>query len=246
MNCAWRNLLRGAKKRRMLGNWALLGTSRGLGAEFYRLLHTQEPQAEILRFSRTPGGGTCPSDKLWVAADFAASAGQTRVLERLADFAPAHVVYFAGGGPYGPFAKPEWQDHRWAMEVTFLFAARLTHFLLRLPTPPQSLTLIGSAIAEDNGEPHAASYAAAKAALRALFESLARENLPTALRLFSPGYIDTRLLPPRAAPRRWASQLWSPAEVARELYRFIRQEPAPARRRLTPYRHPALVKGDNE
>ncbi len=202
--------------------WALFGASRGLGYQFGSLL-----QDQLILFSRKK-----PLLRgQWYQADFSKPHDQDRVLEVLKQFSSLHAVYFAGGGPYGNFEKPEWKDHRWAFETSFLFAARLTHFLIRHKA--QSLTFIGSSVAEDCGDPRALSYAASKAALKSLFLTLAQEKPPLDIKLFSPGYMDTDLLPPHAAPRK--QQIWDPKEVAKELYEFITKEPAFSQRRFAPY-----------
>ncbi|MBK7960771.1 MAG: hypothetical protein IPK04_05925 [Bdellovibrionales bacterium] len=70
---------------------------------------------------------------------------------------------------------------------------------------------IGSQIAERNPDINAASYTAAKHALLGIISTLQKEalegkdtkkaSLAHDLRLFSPGYMNTSLLPPTAWPR---------------------------------------------
>ena len=212
------------------GSWLLVGASRGLGASFARLLLEGQPRAEITVVSRKP-----PSLSLgrWISADISKTEGQQTVLELCHQSDFTHAIYFAGGGPFADFQKREWKDHHWALQVTFLFAAQWTHFLLSKKNPPKSLTLIGSSVAETGGDPGAASYAAAKAGLRGLFESLALEKPSTELRMFSPGYMDTDLLPKGSFPRE--QQVWSPEVVAAELYEFLLSGEPFTRRQLTPY-----------
>ncbi len=221
-----------------MSSWILLGASRGLGAQFGQELLRHQSGARVLTFSRTkPTQLNCE----WERADFSKDDDQTRVLERVQAFAPNYLVYFAGGGPYGPFYKPQWKDHRWALEVTFLFAARVVHRLSTGRPETPIVTLLGSAIAESAGDPGAASYAAGKAALRSLYETHLLEKSALDLRLYSPGYMDTELLPRNAQPRRSFEPLWQPDEVAADLYQFIVKGEPHASRRLTPYRRPFLL-----
>jgi NAD(P)-dependent dehydrogenase (short-subunit alcohol dehydrogenase family) len=76
--------------------------------------------------------------------------------------------------------------------------------------------LLGSAVAEASADPGAASYCAAKHALKGLIASLRAEIPAWDLRLFSPGYMDTEMLPGNAAARRQG--VYSPARMARELW----------------------------
>lgn len=93
-------------------------------------------------------------------------------------------IYFAGGGPYGKFEEKAWKDHQWAWSVTFLSAARFFHTFLRMPHFRQGIG-IGSQVAENHGDSGAASYAAAKHALRGLLLTLQMESSGKDLRLFS-------------------------------------------------------------
>ncbi|NCN41071.1 hypothetical protein GW916_07445, partial [bacterium] len=63
---------------------------------------------------------------------------------------------------------------------------------------------------------HGASYSAAKHALKGLYLSLRVEKPTWDLRLFSPGYLDTELLPKGASVR--YKKVWDPEEVS---VRFI-------------------------
>ena len=77
------------------------------------------------------------------------------------------------------------------------------------------MVLIGSSVCEEKADPLAASYAAAKHAVKGLYDSLRAEAPSWDLRLFSPGYLDTELLP-KGAPIRYKT-LWQPSEVAARL-----------------------------
>lgn len=148
-------------------------------------------------------------------ADFSKPASQDEVLSEAVAHDYSKIFYVAGGGPYGPFQAREWRDHDWALQVSFLMPARLLHALLKAERKPQVI-LIGSSVAETMGDPGAASYCAAKHALRGLWASLRAENPGWDLRLFSPGYMDTEMLPQNAQVR--AQGVYDPAQVARELW----------------------------
>ncbi|MES3039325.1 MAG: SDR family NAD(P)-dependent oxidoreductase, partial [Bdellovibrionota bacterium] len=62
--------------------------------------------------------------------------------------------------------------------------------------------VVGSAVAEQKADPGAAMYSASKHALCGLVHSIQKEEIPFDLRLFSPGYMDTGMLPPQAWPRK--------------------------------------------
>lgn len=115
---------------------------------------------------------------------------------------PFRVIYFAGGGPFGSYFDKSFKDHQWAYQVSFLTPSRLLHWAGQQPQLKQ-MCFIGSAIAESDADPFAASYCAAKQALRGVIQSIWAENPDLAfdLRLFSPGYMDTKMLPPGSWPR---------------------------------------------
>jgi short-subunit dehydrogenase len=124
------------------------------------------------------------------------------------------VFYFAGGGPYGDFSSKELKDHRWALETTFMGAMEALHFAMR--NRLKQIVFVGSSIAEDQADPRAASYSAAKHALFGLLRSVWEETPSDVdVRLFSPGYMDTSLLPPGATARQ--QDLSKPDEIAARL-----------------------------
>lgn len=126
------------------------------------------------------------------------------------------IFYFAGGGPHGLFEQKKWTDHEWAFKLNFLSPLKILHTLMREGTLKQ-FVVVGSSVAENNPEPLGTSYAAAKKAIKGAIESLnARDTqLPFNLQIFSPGYMDTDLLPANAEPRK-AGLARSPIEVATE------------------------------
>lgn len=126
------------------------------------------------------------------------------------------IFYFAGGGPHGVFASKKFSDHMWAMNVSYLAFANILHFVLNQFSNLKHLQIIaiGSSIAESKPDYHAASYSAAKHALKGLISSIQLEYSQADVRLFSPGYMKTKMLPPMA----WVYQLnglaASPKQVA--------------------------------
>lgn len=176
----------------------LLGASRGLGWATYQALAKKYPAAEFLLVSRKIADGNYQSFKF----DFSKELS-TDFLTKISDFKPTTIIYFAAGGPYGSFAEKKWADHQWALSVSFLFPAQLLHSLMQsVPASLKKFVVVGSAIAENKPDPGAASYCAAKHALKGLVTTLQAEN-KTAFKidLFSPGYIETDMLPAQSWPR---------------------------------------------
>lgn len=176
----------------------LLGASRGLGWATYQALAKKYPAAEFLLVSRKIAEGNYQSFKYDFAKDLTAE-----FLTQISDFKPTTIIYFAAGGPYGNFQDKKWADHQWALNVSFLFPAQLLHSLMQVtPDSLKKFVVVGSAIAENKPDPGAASYCAAKHALKGLVTTLQAEN-KTAFKidLFSPGYIETDMLPALSWPR---------------------------------------------
>ena len=139
---------------------AIIGASRGLGAQLARMIPLSVAVMAIARNEdrllqlQKQLGEHVQIRAIDVTKDF------DKMLTALRAFQPTRVFYLAGGGPYGDFQKKAWKDHIWAWEVTFLSAARLVHALLN-ETSPQ-IVLCGSSVAENAGDAQAASYASAK------------------------------------------------------------------------------------
>lgn len=204
-----------------MGRTVILGASRGLGAqlvkracadgaEVFGMARKEMPLAALA--AEYPGFA-------YQSSDFAKPEQQALAIGTLLSMDFDRLFYIAAGGPYGAFGERGWKDHQWAMEVSFLFPARLLHALAARarggePLPP--VVLIGSSVAESAGDPGAVSYAAAKHALKGLYCSLRLEMPDWDIRLFSPGYMDTDMLPQNAparqggvhAPRTMAGELW--------------------------------------
>ena len=215
---------------------AILGASRGLGRAFcHRIWHDSE-NCKLLAMARKKELLSELRDQLnevkkhtdkkkglleCFACDFSREDGQIQALHQLELFLPERIFYFAGGGPYGAFEKKAWKDHVWAWTVTFLFAARVVHWAMQHNI--EQVVLIGSAISESSGDPRAASYSSAKHALLGLIRSIHLENPAFDLRVFSPGYMDTDLLPANAIPRD-TKEVASPEEVAEVLWKWSNQD----------------------
>lgn len=188
--------------------WILLGVSRGLGWATYLQLLQTEPESEFLLCSRRIENRETEiesSRTKILSCDFSKELSAD-FFQSLADFNPNHIIYFAGGGPYDLYQKKQWKDHLWCLQTSFLSPAQLIHEVLRSAPEswPQlkSLTVIGSAVAENAPDPKAASYAAAKHALRGLVTTInAEQEVRPKVLLFSPGYMQTELLPLHSEPR---------------------------------------------
>lgn len=221
------------KSRQILTSdrFILLGASRGLGWATYQNLFQRFKNQEFLLVSRRiKQKGLSISDKTHlIEQDFSKGYCDEKFVQQLQDFQATHLIYFAGGGPYGPFSQKKWSDHQWAFETTFLYPARLVHLILSDPARWSSLRqviIIGSAIAENRPDINAASYSAAKHALKGLVDTLVLEKeaslngLSAEVRLFSPGYMQTDLLPINSQPRQ-NGVAENPLDVAKKLIAMI-------------------------
>ncbi len=215
---------------------AFLGCSRGLG----KAIALQSPEGERLFCSRRRESLSVLAQELGgevACLDFSKSSEEC--LATLESFNPTHIYYVAGGGPFGFYHEKEFKDHEWAFHVNFKTPAQLIHWSLRrhflyhrsqnssqksfqggsqgnFQRKVQQFIVVGSAIAESKGDIRAASYAASKHALLGLCRSIWKESQNFDLRLFSPGYMDTDLLPRGAFPRQ--QDLLSSEEVAQQFW----------------------------
>lgn len=185
---------------------AILGASRGLGWALYTQLAEMNKETSFFLSSRKIDEKLkfISNNTILKAQDFSKLPVGSHFLKDLNKFNPTHLIYMAGGGPYGEFQTKKWSDHLWALSTTFLYPAELLHVILSHPNEWSSLqqfVCVGSAIAEDKPDPLAASYAAAKHALKGLVTTIQMEDVkkPKVL-LFSPGYMQTELLPQASWP----------------------------------------------
>ena len=189
--------------------WVLLGASRGLGLAFSQLVMAIHPNINLFLASRAINGFDFSNTDLF---EFYA--------EKIADFSADRIFYFAGGGPYGPYSKFDWKDHLWSFNVSFGFPAYLLNYLGKLDSKILQMVFLGSAVAETQPDPNAAMYCASKHALRGLITTLQKEGFPIPLSLFSPGYMNTTLLPKSAWPRQ-LGLVSEPDVVARQLLQLV-------------------------
>lgn len=198
---------------------AVLGGSRGLGLSIVKALSQQG--YEIFVASRKP-----LSEKVetvtWRSFDFSQEEQASGLIEALNKFSPDTVIYCAGGGPYGLYGEKEWKDQEWSLNVTFRFPAFLLWQWCRGKTlqSVQKFIVMGSAVAESQPDPKASMYCASKHALKGLISSLAKEYPHKQIKLFSPPYMDTDLLPPGAWPRQ-SGLAQQPSVVAEEFLRTV-------------------------
>ncbi len=189
-----------------------LGASRGLGESVVRQLNNSG-NFEVISVSRK-------ADKFKL--DFSKLDEQKKVFELIKEVQPTRIFYFAGGGPFGKFADKEWKDHQWSLEVNFLFQARLLSHVMKNSLGLKQIVFVGSLIAENRAHPMGASYGAGKSAMRSLLESIVAEGKSSIdIRLFSPGYMDTEMLPKNAYPRREGVKLLSPNFVAEKFCEWV-------------------------
>lgn len=212
--------------------WLMLGASRGLGLSVAEAAAELPEVSEIALVSRR--SLSAPATSLLKAksfmsfqSDFTNESGWEKLVEDVLYFQADRLFYFAGGGPYGSFEVKNWQDHNWAFKLNFLFPAFLLHHLLNKKASIKQISFIGSAIAESKPDPLASSYSASKHALKGLITSVQVEGSKTDksnisdIRLFSPGYMDTTLLPKHAWPRQQPDRVMSVDKVSEVFLRWI-------------------------
>lgn len=189
--------------------WILLGAGRGLGFSFSQVSKQTFPELNLFIASRSTNGFDFSNVDLF-----------EYYAEKIKEFDADRIFYFAGGGPYGPYSRFEWKDHLWSLNVTFGFPAYLLNYLSKQKTNIKHMVFVGSLIAESNPDPNAAMYCASKHALRGLISTLKQEGYPIPLTLFSPGYMNTAMLPKTAWPRE-KGLVDEPEHVARQLLQLV-------------------------
>ncbi|MCB0393120.1 MAG: SDR family NAD(P)-dependent oxidoreductase [Bdellovibrionales bacterium] len=173
----------------------VVGGTSGLGKALAETLF--EKKHEVFVVGRKPIEGL---QYTTLVSDISKSEGIQAVESALKEWRPDSIVYSVGGGPHGNFADREWKDHLWSFQTTFLAGARILHFSMSENVTNQFI-FVGSDIAENFPEPMGASYGAGKRALKGLVESIRSSDTNMDVRLFSPGYMDTRMIPKNAEPR---------------------------------------------
>lgn len=229
-NCAPESHLIQATDSKPAQSVAIFGASRGLGRELAVGFAKRAEVKSILIVARTADQlhrlavelrrVRARLDDLAVHVltfDLSKSAKLDVLMHALQEHQVHKVIYAAGGGPYGLFEERPWPSHEWALQVNLLTPAQLLHAALAKKGPQlKQWIFVGSAIAEGAGDPRAASYAAAKHGLVGLYSSLRAESPDFDVRLYSPGYMDTGLLPKSAPQRQTPGLVQPPAQVARD------------------------------
>ncbi len=220
----------------------ILGASRGLGLTLAKAITSSSPPStQLLLSSRKIQDLVdtsfyqkhCNQLQL-LALDFTKKESLKTLHDSLREFQPHRLIYCAGGGPYGPFHKRPWHAHEWAMNLNLIFPSELLHSILidvaKGNSNLQQILFIGSAIAESQADPNAASYASSKHGLKGLINSIINENdlsspsdkFTLDIRLYSPGYMDTQLLPPHSYPRlNVESKVLNPSDVAQDILQWM-------------------------
>ena len=183
--------------------------SRGFGYEVsQRIL---ESGGEVLGVSRKDPGHL----SRFVSLDLTDSSG-LELKQNLQEFSPNALYYCAGGGPFGQYGQHKFSSHEWAFRLNFLTPSWILHQALQGGFPHlQQLIFVGSAVAESQIEPCSPSYGAAKTAMAALVKNIqAQDSLDLDVRLFSPGYMDTEMLPPNSWPRKEGLPLLDPQALS--------------------------------
>jgi len=208
----------------MLERIAIFGASRGLGAALAGQWIEQK-RGPCWLTARNIAKSVFVGHNLVTtySCDLAKPESFLSVADQMLQFQPHRIVYAAGGGPYGLFEEKNWNDHLWALELNLLRPMQLIHFALQNLKNTQQVVLIGSAIAEAQEDPLATSYSVSKHALKSLIYNLRAEKKSLDVRLYSPGYMDTPLLPKNAWPRKQGLVL-SPSSVAQDLYRWMHEQ----------------------
>ena len=137
------------------------------------------------------------------------------------------VIYAAGGGPHGSFSAKDFKDHRWSLEVGLVAPMALAWAWLRCRDQNKMgrFVIVGSRIAEESPDPQASSYAAGKHGLVGFVSSLQKEleQNQNKVWLFSPGYMDSEMLPLTAKIRHDGSKLMSTETAAQALLRWVKK-----------------------
>jgi short-subunit dehydrogenase len=160
--------------------------------------------------------------------DMAKSEGQSALQKVILKNQFDLVIYAAGGGPHGDFVDKEFKDHEWALQVGLVTPMALVWSWLKCRDANKKgkFVAVGSRIAEQNPEPQGSSYAASKHGLFGFVRSLQEElkKNQNKVWLFSPGFMDSELLPLTAKIRHDGSKLMSTETAAQALLRWIKKD----------------------
>lgn len=200
-------------------NIVILGASRGLGAELAKLLSSQSNLMLVSRKLHQMEKLFSSPHKLY-EMDLTQDSKWEELFQAILSFKATRIFYVAGGGPHGLFQNKQWKDHTWAFRLNFLCPAYLIYQCLKKHEIFQQFIYVGSDICEHSPDPRGASYAASKHAMKGLIKSIQQESPSFDLRLFSPGYMDTDMLPPNSKPRDNKLKLLNSGEVASSVWHW--------------------------
>jgi len=183
----------------------ILGGSKGLGKSIKELIG----EKNVLSVSR--------SDE--VSLDFSKKESSQKIERIINENSFDKIVYSAGGGPHGNYFDKKPDSHRWAYEVNFLRPIEVAYFLKGI-NYQGVFVYIGSAIAERSNSSMSLSYSLSKkSALKTLLAITEKE---LKVRVFSPPYMNTGLLPKNSWPRIETPQLvLEPHDVAKVLIDWL-------------------------
>ena len=182
----------------------ILGASRGLGHSISRLV-----SEESVLISRTQN----------VKVDLS-KPESLKLIKSIVDESNVDcIIYCVGGGPHGDFFTKPFHSHRWAYEVNFFRPIELASYL-KSRKYKGLFVYIGSAIAERSSSLKSLSYSDSKKMSLKTLMSIDESDLR--VRVFSPPYMDTGLLPKNSWPRIEHPELvLDPDEVAKTLKDWI-------------------------
>ena len=164
-------------------------------------------------------GGIVVSRSKGVEIDLSESKSFSRVKSLITNNSFETIIYCAGGGPHGEFFSKPLHAHKWAFEVNFLRPIEIAYYLKSINYKGLFI-YIGSAIAERSSSLKSLSYSNSKKMALKVLLSLKEEELR--VRVFSPPYMNTDLLPLKSWPRLEASELvLEPKQVAQTLLNWM-------------------------
>ena len=186
-----------------VGKCLILGGSKGLGAALKGLI------PDSVDYSRSTS----------VKVDLSKPHAVDQVLELVRAGNFSHIFYVAGGGPHGSFFEKPFQSHEWAYRVNFFTPIQICYELIDMGYQGEFI-YIGSAIAERAKSISSLSYSSSKQMAKKALLSIPFSDLKT--RVFSPPFMDTNLLPPKAWPRvEFENLVLDPKKVAEDCLKWI-------------------------
>ena len=203
------------KNTELSNRYVILGGRRGLGRCLSLEIGARDLGSTQMVSSRkefSPQVSNAES----ITADLSKREDWPRLWSQIQEFGASHLVFCAGGGPYGKFGDKDFKDHLWALNVSFVSASFFLHQFLS----SDLRQMVGSHIAEEKVDPMAASYCASKHALLGLISSVQNEYPERDIRLFSPTYLDTDMLPSHSAPREQGLAR-SPESAAKDMFQWM-------------------------